>query len=246
VLTALDARERLLEHPMPPLLRLTPARLRRVVSLGLALGALPACSPVHMAVPPEVAALGPALEAQDRSLATGLLADEGFRLGPYVVKDVDRDWDHTDESSAGSVTTTASRGGYRYRFDALEGRCRARSGRTDADLGAGFSLSADGHARLQCDCGGAGFDLAGDVDTFGGTLTLEDERYTLRGIRELDGGGERNRPTGYRVDGDAPLGAVEVEHPGRVWLREELDEEQRARLSCLLVGLMLYQPPELR
>ena len=218
----------------------------RSVSLGVVLAALFACSPVHMAVPAEVAALGPALEARDRSLATGLLADEGFRLGPYVVKDVDRDWDETDESSAGAVTTTASQGGYSYRLDALEGRCRARSGRTDADLGAGFSLSADGHARLQCDCGGAGFDLAGDVDTFGGALKLRDQQYTLRGIRELDGGGERNRPTGYRVDGDAPLGAVEVEHPGRVWLQADLDEDDRARLSCLFVGLMLYQPPELR
>jgi len=209
-----------------------------------------ACSTVHMPVPPELAEHTELLEARDRSRLGGL-ASESFELGPYAVKDVDRDWDETDEAGSDSVTTTKTEGGYTYRLGAgaltLAGRCRVRSGKSEVDFGKGFTASAQGFARVECDCGaGASLNLEGDVDSYAGTLSLEGRPYTVRAIMQDDDGWDQKSPVGYRVDGDAPLGAVEVAHPGRVWLRRDLEEAGRAKLSCLFTGLLLYQPPELR
>jgi hypothetical protein len=204
-----------------------------------------------MAVPAEFVEHGQVLEAKDRSRGSGILVDESFAFGPYAVKKVDRNWDHTRESSAGAVSTKTSEGGYSYQLEAgalkLVARCQARSGGTEADLGKGFSLSTGGHASLDCRCdAGASLNLEGDEETFRGTLTLDDRLYTLRAILELENGSEQRLPAGYRIDADEPLGAVEVEHPGRAWLPEDMPESSRIKLSCLFAGLMLYQPPTLR
>ena len=43
--------------------------------------------------------------------------------------------------------------------------------------------------------------------------------------------------------GPAAVGAVEVLHPGRIWLARALDNDGRSDLACLFAGLMLYKPP---
>jgi hypothetical protein len=46
---------------------------------------------------------------------------------------------------------------------------------------------------------------------------------------------------GFRADLDGrPLGAVEVLHPGRIWLSRSLDDTERRQLGCLFAALMLY------
>ena len=55
--------------------------------------------------------------------------------------------------------------------------------------------------------------------------------------------GESSDPSGFRVDGDGPLGAVEVIHPGQAWLKKGLAEPARSHSACLFAGLMLYKPP---
>lgn len=51
-------------------------------------------------------------------------------------------------------------------------------------------------------------------------------------------------PLGYRMDGDAGLGAAEVAFPGRVWLDKKLADVEKAEVACIFVGLMLYKPKE--
>jgi hypothetical protein len=207
-----------------------------------------ACAVRHMALPGDFARHTQVLEARDRSRASGALANESFALGPYEVSRVVRDWSSKDEASSGDVTTSATQSGYAYallgRELELDGRCNVRSGGAATDLGDGWSLSSGFHARLQCDCGPvASLKLEHDGESFVGTLSHRGRVYDLRAITALEGGGAQSEPSGYRIDGDEPVAAVEVQHPGRVWLQPELDEPARAELTCLSAGLLLFQLP---
>jgi hypothetical protein len=217
---------------------------------GATLGVL-ACSVAHMALPADFAAHTQVLEARDRSRSSGLLADESFALGPYRVSDVDRDWDSTDETTSADVTISKTESGYSYALVAeavrLEGRCGARSGGSEADLGKGWSLTSGSYSTLECRCGAvASLKLDNDGEAIGGTLTHRGRIYDLRAVTALEGGGEQDQPTGYRVDADAPLAAVEVQHPGRIWMTPQIEEVTRMELTCLFAGLMLYQAPDER
>ena len=46
-----------------------------------------------------------------------------------------------------------------------------------------------------------------------------------------------------RWDAADKAGAVEVAHPGQVWLKKGLDDATRAKTTCAFVGLMLYKAP---
>jgi hypothetical protein len=49
-------------------------------------------------------------------------------------------------------------------------------------------------------------------------------------------------PSGYRVDGDSVQAAVDVTHPGKIWLDKSLSQAARDQLTCIFTGLMLYKP----
>lgn len=204
-----------------------------------------------MALPGDFTAHTQVLAARERSRGSGVLVNESFELGPYGVSDVKRDWASTDEATSGDVTTSDTAGGYSYVLRGselrLEGRCDARSGGAETDLGDGWSLSSSFRARLECECGPvASLKLEHDGESFVGTLTQRGHVYDLRAINALEGGSAQSEPAGYRVDGDEPLAAVEVQHPGRVWLKPDVAEPGRGELTCLLAGLMLYQLPSER
>ena len=78
---------------------------------------------------------------------------------------------------------------------------------------------------------------------YNGSLTANGQQYRIESINERAEGFSSGDPTGYRVDGDQPTGAVEVLNPGRIWLALNLEQPQRARLACTFAGLMLYLPP---
>lgn len=201
-----------------------------------------------MALPGDFTGHTQVLVARDRSRGSGVLVNETFQLGPYGVGEVKRDWSSTDEATSGEVTTRDTEGGYSYAMRGgelrIEGRCNGRSGSAEADLGRGWSLSSNFHARLECECGPvASLKLEHDGESFVGTLTHRSRVYDLRAITALEGGSAQTEPAGYRVDGDEPLAAVEVQHPGRVWLKPDVDEPARGELTCLLAGLMLYPLP---
>lgn len=204
-----------------------------------------------MALPGDFTGHTQILVARERSRASGVLANESFELGPYGVRDVTRDWSSTEEATSGDVTTSDTGGGYAYVLrggeSRLDGRCSARSGGAEMDLGEGWSLSSSFRARLECECGPvASLKLEHDGESFVGTLSHRNRVYDLRAITTLEGGSDQREPAGYRVDGDEPLAAVELQHPGRVWLKPDVDEPGRAELACLLVGLMLYRLPSER
>jgi hypothetical protein len=62
-------------------------------------------------------------------------------------------------------------------------------------------------------------------------------------INALEGGKTQAKAAGFRADADQTLGAVEVVHPGQIWLKKSLDDATRDQAACGFVGLMLYKEP---
>jgi hypothetical protein len=44
------------------------------------------------------------------------MVNESFKLGPYAVKDVDRDWDTSSSFAVGSLSKKNTEGGYEYKL----------------------------------------------------------------------------------------------------------------------------------
>jgi hypothetical protein len=225
-------------------------RIRAALSAASAVGAV-GCSVAHMALPGDFTGHTQVLAARDRSSGSGALVNESFELGPYGVRDVKRDWASVDEATTGDVTRRETTSSYFYVLKTadvhLEGRCTGRSGGAETQLGDGWSLSSSVRARLECECGPvASLKIEHDEGSVVGTLTHRSRVYDLRAVTALEDGSTQSDPAGYRVDGDEPLAAVDVQHPGRVWLKPDTDEPGRAELTCLLAGLMLYQLPRER
>jgi hypothetical protein len=78
-----------------------------------------------------------------------------------------------------------------------------------------------------------------------GQLSLGDVSYEVKGHRLLEGNKTSPWPTGYRFEGagPSPLGAVDITHPGRVWLREGLSQDDRAAMSCVAAAILLEPKP---
>ena len=226
------------------------------VGMMTAAGFLGGCSTTsQMVVPTDVSGMSDVIAATDRSIWSGAWADETFTLGPYRVTDVDRDWDSSRSNSV-SVSKFGfswgnTEGGYAYQFDTPGGRMNGQCLTEAKDTS--FSVrSVDFQtrvAKLSCICNESGTEVArvmlqADITAgYSGTLTANGQQYRIQSINEREGGFSSGDPTGYRVDGDQPTGAVEVLNPGRIWLALDLERSQRARLACTFAGLMLYLPP---
>lgn len=209
------------------------------------------CAGPRMVPPADVTKVSQAYEAQDRSRASGLLADESFDIGPYHVDDVDRDATSKSSFSVGGYGNSSTTTGYTYKVTAnsksLEGACGSLA------KSQGFSMGGDsavnwGSVEITCTCdaGGSGSEvkLKGANDTSTGSLTLGDASYDVTAVTETEGSNFSSNIPGFRVDGDgAPAGAVETLYPGKIWIDKGKSEEESDQLSCLFVGLMLYVPP---
>jgi len=154
------------------------------------------------------------------------------------------------DDAAGSSPTVD----YRYTLFApgsrLTGHCSSEGSRMGGEEPEGWSGGVD-DAALRCTCGAA--DSSADLVLVHadapstGQVTLASGDYQLRGLSDVEGSANLlGIQTGYRVDGAVPLGAVEVMHPGRVWLSTELVAGERDQLSCLHGGdrLMRRTPSE--
>jgi hypothetical protein len=227
-------------------------RDRRMELLGkwvvlVGLGSV-ACGPgARMVVPSDLANQSRVLEVEDRSRATGLLANEGFKLGSYVVDKVDRDWDSSSSAGSGAYSAGKKTTGYTFRLQAgstsWHGSCASLA--KEQSVG---SLSFGFSTKVTCACQSAGkkatLKIGGQTEATGGTFESGGKTYLVTAIEETDKSYFGDTPAGYRLDeGDKPFAAVEVLHPGRVWLNTDMSEEEAASTSCALAGVMLYRPP---
>jgi hypothetical protein len=199
------------------------------------------CATPRMAAPADIASASEVLPVSDRSRASGAFVNEGFKLGNYEVVDVDRKWTSTDSAGIGPWSKETKTTGFSYVLASggkkLPGKC---SSVTSSQGVGGFSWS---QVKIACGCDGE----AGKVELLmtdtGRTMRVGDKEYKVEPINTVQGGGTQSDPTGFRADGDEPLGAVEVAHPGQVWLKKGLDDATRAKTTCAFVGLMLYKAP---
>ena len=208
-----------------------------------------------MVVPADINGILDVIAVTDRSIWSGALADESFTLGPYKLIDVDRDWDSSRSLgfsiSKFGFSSGNTEGGYTYELETLggpmSGQCLTQAKDTSISVSSVDFQSRV--AKLGCICDRSGTEVAriilqADVTAgYSGTLTASGQQYRIESINEREGGFSSGDPTGYRIDGDRPAGAVEVLNPGRIWLAPNLEEPQRANFACTFSGLMLYQPP---
>jgi hypothetical protein len=199
------------------------------------------CATPRMAAPADIAGASEVLTVSDRSRASGSFVNEGFKLGNYEVVDVDRKWNSTQSSGVGPWSKETKTTGFSFALAAggkkLPGKC---SSVTKSQGLGGFSW---GSLRIACTCEGEAGKAEVVMTDTGRTMKVGDKEYKVEPINTVEGGGTQSNPTGFRADGDEPLGAVEVVHPGQVWLKKGLDDGTRTATSCAFVGLMLYKPP---
>jgi len=198
-----------------------------------------------------VAQTSEVIVATNRSAWSGSFVNEEFTLGPFRVTHVDRAWrPWGGKVTIGLYSHENLDSGYAYEFGGgpqpLNATCAGEGGNQGVALGSGMSLNF-GYATLICRCGDDATTIIRTKmgKSYGGTLAIGTVEYTIKSVHEFEGGALSSDPTGYRVDGsDGPQGAVEVLHPGRVWLRKGVADAERAKLACLFTGLMLYHPPQ--
>ncbi len=217
-----------------------------LLGLGCVLPAL-GCN-VHMAAPSDVAQASEVLLVADRSRVSGALANESFKMGSFEVTDVNRDWNSGTALTTGPYSREEANGGYAFKFKAggkvLLAGCASKSANNAVGLGGGMSLNF-GYEGLRCTCGtDAEVSVKASLNrSYKGTMKLGSAEHAVTSVHELEGGASTGDPAGYRVDGGGALGAVDVLYPGKVWLKKGMAEADRAAMSCLFAGLMLYQPP---
>jgi hypothetical protein len=194
-----------------------------------------------MAPPSDIAGASEVLAVSDRSRASGSFVNEGFKLGNYEVVDVDRKWNSNSSTGVGPWSKETKTTGFSYVLASggkkLPGKC---SSVTSSQGVGGFSW---GHVKIACACDGEAGKAELVMSDTGRTMKVGDKEYKVEPINAVQGGGTQSDPTGFRADGDEPLGAVEVGHPGQVWLKKGLDDATRANTTCAFVGLMLYKAP---
>jgi len=198
-----------------------------------------------MAAPTDVSSSSDVLPVSDRSHASGAFVNEGFKLGPYTIADVNRKWDSSSGVSVGPWGKETKTTGFSFTLAGsnakLKGKCESVLEKQSVlSLGGSFDW---GSTTIACSCEG-GTDKASLVlSKDANKLTVGSTDYPIQQVHGLVGGGNQSAPSGFRADSDGPVGAVEVLYPGQVWLKKGLDEPTRGNLSCLFTGLMLYKPP---
>lgn len=226
------------------------ARTWALTLVAVTLGA--GCGSIRMVAPADVVAASTELAVQDRSSWSGAMADESFKLGPYKVGDVDRDWDSGTDASLLGFSNETTEGGYSFTLSgadtSLSGMCTTAANNRQQDLGSGFSIGNETR-RLGCFCkqgdAVAHFTISSSSSSEStGELFIEGSRHYVAGVYERESGTSGSEPSGYRVDAsNGPLGAADVVKPGRVWIGRNVSAEQHPFFACLFAGMLLYMPP---
>jgi hypothetical protein len=226
--------------------------MRLSICTGIVLAGSVGCGAAHMAVPPDI---GPATEevpVQGRSQASGMFVNEDFKIGDFAVAHVSRGGKSTSKFGALGGFKSSSETGYSFDLvrgaDTLHGECVSEASEGGFSLGS-FTAS-NKMAKLGCGCGNDAAPAASVVmsssttSDYGGTLTAHDATFQVKAINDREGGMSSGGPAGYRVDGQGVTAAVDVLGPGRAWLAKGLADPQRTDVTCVIAGLLLYQPPK--
>lgn len=207
-----------------------------------------------MVAPKDVSDGSQVLEVVDRSMASGALVDESFKLGSYAVADVDRDWNSSKSSGFGGFSKETTTTGYTFKLnaggDSWAGICGSEAKKSStAMLGGEASW---GSTTLKCECKLGDVTFASEMKAASpssnkkmeGSLTGANAKYEVSVVNDTDKTNLTGSPAGFRFDtADGPVGAVEVLRPGRVWLNARLPEASRPGVACIAAGMMLYVPP---
>ena len=222
--------------------------------LGMAGVSASGCSQPRMAAPADLNQGMDELPVEGRSMASGMLVNEDFKIAPYQVANVSRGAKHSSKFSVFGAFKAGSESGYSFDFKSgdksVHGECVSEAGEKGFAVG-GTSISKQ-TARLGCACGNEAAPSASVVmaaetggNGYGGMLKAHADSFQLKAIYEREGATlSDGTPAGYRVDGKGIVGAVDVMGKGRVWVQKSLSQDQRVDLACVFAGLLLYKPPK--
>jgi hypothetical protein len=208
-----------------------------------------------MATPPEVRSAEELRVDGLSMLHGGLFVKEDFTIGEYAVSHVERGASSQTRypTLLGSARDEAS--GYSYRIahgaEGLHGECWVEASENKIQLGK-MTLRQKA-VKMGCACSApedpkdspeASVVLEAHYGDYGGALSVRGAPYRITAIYETQGGGRMPfTPAGYRVDADDFVGAVDILHPGHVWIDKGLDPSKRDDVACVFAGLLLYVLP---
>jgi hypothetical protein len=202
-----------------------------------------------MAQPTDVIQVSEELPISNRSSFAGALANESFKLGSYQIADVDRKWDRTDSKSFFGFEAAKTTGGYAYNLVSsdtkLKGECATVDSSGGQKLGNGLEYSKQAE-QIGCRCSDSNGAMTLTVrgasgKPWEGEISAPELSYKVQAIHARAKGPSSGDPLGYRIDSDsAPIGAIDLKRPGKVWISKALDTRGREQVACLSAGLLLY------
>jgi hypothetical protein len=112
----------------------------------------------------------------------------------------------------------------------------------------GFDITT-GQDDIGCVCESAGASSkiqigSGDGDTYQGQIATRGGNFTAAAVTKYSNGSKAHAPIGYEFRAQNVVSAVELAHPGQLWMAKSLDDQTRADLACMAAGLLLYIPPK--
>lgn len=210
-----------------------------------------ACTPMRMGVPADLAQQSDLIQVTDRSRMSGALANESFKMGPYEIANVDRKWNSSSSGSILNYSANEAKTGYAFTFKTAQGEAKAQCGskanqKNTSVMGFDITTSQD---DIGCACEGPGASSkiqlsAGNGDALQGAVATRGGNLTAAAVMRFSNGSRSSTPVGYEFRAQNVVGAVELAHPGQLWISKSLDEQARADVACLAAGLLLYMPPK--
>jgi len=210
-----------------------------------------ACTPLRMGVPADLAQQSDLIQVTDRSRMSGAFANESFKMGPYEITNVDRKWNSSSSGSVLNFSASEAKTGYTFTFKTAQGESKVQCGskanqKNTSVMGFDITTSQD---DIGCACEGAGASSkiqlsAGNGDGLQGTVATRGGNLTAAAVMRFANGSGSSTPVGYEFRTQNVVGAVELAHPGQLWMANALDEQARADVACLAAGLLLYLPPK--
>ena len=179
--------------------------------------------------------------------------EESFKIGPYTIDDVKRNLSGAEGLDMFGDFEAADKSGYRFKLSGgadnkLTGRCARPAPKKSKHLDGSVDVEKETALACSCELEGESVaytyveDLAGE---YGGQMVASGVQAQITGVYDLDNGERvKGRPAGYRIDDDdgAVAAAGVLAGESSVWIKSSLEEPDRRRMMCILVGLMLWFP----